>query len=183
MNNVKYRNDTELSKHIWKLKDTGKDFVVKWDIIEKCNKYRPGLLYCPLCTAEKYHILKTEKKKSLNCRWELSSKCRHKSKYKLEAVDREILHDSVLDNGHPILLYDLPLKECHVVIENIDHEHHKVSKSDPPTKDCQVVLEELDMSCIDKEKITFHDNDRNALEVPSLRRSTRTRKKKVVFDM
>ena len=33
------RNETELSKHIWTLKENNKPFTIKWRIIEQCRPY------------------------------------------------------------------------------------------------------------------------------------------------
>ena len=85
-NNKKYKEDTELSKFIWKLKEKKKTFEIGWEIIERCPKYKPGMKHCPLCTAEKYHILTSDSKSCLNKRSELNSKCRHMRKFKLDTL-------------------------------------------------------------------------------------------------
>ena len=40
--NEKYKNSTELSKYIWKLKTEKKDYSLKWRIIKKSQAYRNG---------------------------------------------------------------------------------------------------------------------------------------------
>ena len=35
----KYRNSTELSKHVWSLKDADVKFSIKWKILKKCKPY------------------------------------------------------------------------------------------------------------------------------------------------
>ena len=52
-------------------------FEIKWEIKEKAAKYNPGGKDCKLCSAEKYHILMEDDKRSLNVTSELFSKCRH----------------------------------------------------------------------------------------------------------
>ena len=74
---------TTLSRHIWRLRDINVKYSIKWEIKEKAPIYKPGAKECKLCNAEKYHILMEDYKQSLNCRSELLSKCRHKSKWKL----------------------------------------------------------------------------------------------------
>ena len=36
---VKRRNETELSKHLWKLKDENKEYTVTWKIVAKAKPY------------------------------------------------------------------------------------------------------------------------------------------------
>ena len=74
---------TTLSCHIWRLRDIKVKYSIKWEIKEKAPIYKPGAKECKLCNAEKYHILMEDHMKSLNCRSELLSKCRHKVKWKL----------------------------------------------------------------------------------------------------
>lgn len=47
------RAQTELSKHIWDLKDEGKDYEIKWDIVHKALPYSNVNKRCNLCIAEK----------------------------------------------------------------------------------------------------------------------------------
>ena len=77
---------TTLSRHIWRLRDMGIRFEIKWEIKEKAQKYNPGGKDCKLCSAEKYHILMEDDKRSLNVRSELLSKCRHRAKWKLDKL-------------------------------------------------------------------------------------------------
>ena len=74
LNNRRYQNETELSKHVWHLKDTKRAFNIKWRIIKQIPA---GTRKCPLCLEEKLLILKGRKKNILNKRSELFSKCRH----------------------------------------------------------------------------------------------------------
>ena len=77
------RSETTLSKHCWALKDKGEKFNVTWNILQKSKAYEPGSKRCPLCLGEKYYILYNRNGASLNDRSEVSSSCRHKSKFLL----------------------------------------------------------------------------------------------------
>ena len=76
------RNSTELSKHIWKLKDDGTQPITLWEIIDQAPSYRAGSKTCNLCLTEKFHII-TSELKLVNKRSELISKCRHSNKFYL----------------------------------------------------------------------------------------------------
>ena len=80
------RNTTELSKAVWKAKDQGLTPEICWQITGKAPAYRCGGSRCNLCLTEKLTILKASQNTTLNTRSELTSKCRHKSKYKLRHV-------------------------------------------------------------------------------------------------
>ena len=77
------RNSTELSKHIWDLKDNGKDFHIQWKIVCQANPYNNVTKKCNLCLAEKYYIICHTGMASLNKRTELVAKCRHERAYLL----------------------------------------------------------------------------------------------------
>ena len=80
-NSFRYRHheqDTELSKHIWKLQDKGINFKVKWSVTAYASTYRCGSRRCELCLTEEYVIGRANNKNLLNKRTELISKCRHK---------------------------------------------------------------------------------------------------------
>ena len=79
----KHQNDTELSKCVWKLKDEGKEYVVKWTIARRAFTYKCGTRRCDLCLSEKVCIIRAEPHGLLNKRTELISKCRHRNKYTL----------------------------------------------------------------------------------------------------
>ena len=49
----KYSNETELSKHVWHLKQKKTDFTIKWFIIKKSISYTGGSKRCNLCLDEK----------------------------------------------------------------------------------------------------------------------------------
>ena len=42
----KYSNETELSKNIWDLKKTQRDFNLKWSILKHDTAYRSGARLC-----------------------------------------------------------------------------------------------------------------------------------------
>ena len=76
-------NNTELSKHIWKLKDQNIPFETTWRILKHAQPYTPSTKRCNLCTWEKYYITATEKDNILNSRSELISTCRHRRNFLL----------------------------------------------------------------------------------------------------
>ena len=82
--NEKLRYATELSKHVWKLKDQNMDFEIKWKIMGKAKPYSNVTKRCNLCILEKYFIICHSEKASLNKKSELVSGCRHKRKYLLK---------------------------------------------------------------------------------------------------
>ena len=81
LNNKKSLNETELSKHIWNLKDNKRKYTIAWDIIKQIPSCKAGSRKCRLCFEEKLLILKRQGKNILNRRSELFSKCRHVTKH------------------------------------------------------------------------------------------------------
>ena len=75
-----HEQDTELSKHIWKLQDKDFNFKVKWSVAAYASTYRCGSRRCDLCLTEKCVTARANHKNLLNKRTELISKCRHKNK-------------------------------------------------------------------------------------------------------
>ena len=63
-----YEHDTERSIYIWKLKDLGKAFILKWSIAAYASPYRCGTRRCDLCITEKYIIERADQKRLLNKR-------------------------------------------------------------------------------------------------------------------
>ena len=86
-NHEKYRQNTELSKHVWFIKDRGEEPVIKWEIVKKCAPYNTSSNKCNLCLAEKLEIIMRDKENLLNKRSELVSKCRHINKHLLKSYD------------------------------------------------------------------------------------------------
>ena len=77
----KHSNCTELSKHVWKLKNKGKQYNIKWSIITKASPYNNKSKRCNLCIAEKFHILNFKGNNLLKKMDELVSKCHHEIKF------------------------------------------------------------------------------------------------------
>ena len=79
-NNSKYRNSTEVTKHIWQLKENNKDFEMDWKIVKRTNSVQNSGR-CNLWLYEKLFIITSiDDRRLLNKRSELISKCRHKNK-------------------------------------------------------------------------------------------------------
>jgi hypothetical protein len=81
-----YKNNTELSKNVWKLKSENSQYTTKWSIMKKVKAYKPGTKRCNLCLEEKLLIMKAKKTECLNKRSDLFSKCRHVTRYLLHQV-------------------------------------------------------------------------------------------------
>ena len=60
----RYEHDTELSKHIWSLKDRNIEINLKWRIKTKATPYKCGSRKCDLCLAEKVAIARFIKQKN-----------------------------------------------------------------------------------------------------------------------
>ena len=73
---------TELSKHVWHLRDQGKQESISWEILQKCVPYQCGSRRCDVCLSEKLHIILADPSSSLNKRSEIISTCRHQRKYR-----------------------------------------------------------------------------------------------------
>ena len=85
--NIKYRNDTELSKEVWKIKENGGEPIIKWSILKRCKPYNQSLNRCNLCLNEKTELALFTGDNLLNKKTELVSKCRHQNKYNLCTYD------------------------------------------------------------------------------------------------
>jgi len=82
-NNAKYKNSSELSKHIWFLKSNNTDYEIKWDILARSSGYNPSTKTCMLCLTEKYFIIYKPELCTLNKRDGIISSCRHINKHLL----------------------------------------------------------------------------------------------------
>ena len=80
------RYSTELSKHIWSLKDSNQNFKIKWKLICQARPYNNISKRCHLCICEKYFIICKYRMATLNKRSELISKCRHQNKFSIGTV-------------------------------------------------------------------------------------------------
>ena len=78
-------NSTELSKHVWKIKDKNTTYDLRWSKMASAPTYTPSTGKCNLCILEKTLILFSTEE-LLNRRNEIMNKCRHRNKYLLEAV-------------------------------------------------------------------------------------------------
>ena len=80
------RKSTELSKHVWELKDSNTDFTIQWKVIDRGHPPNGPTQSCDLCTTEKVQILENSKRTDitpLNKRSEVVGKCRHTRKFML----------------------------------------------------------------------------------------------------
>ena len=80
-------NETELSKHVWNVKDHGLDNNLTWEIQKKASPYQCGSKRCDLSLSEKVSIICADPDTLLNKRTELISKCRHRNKFLLAKVN------------------------------------------------------------------------------------------------
>ena len=72
---------TELSKHIWNLKDRSVNYSISWKILAQGQPFNPTIKKCRLCLLEKYYIIFKPNGATLNSRTEFTSKCRHAAKF------------------------------------------------------------------------------------------------------
>ena len=70
-NNASKKNSTELSKHIWSLKENNTNYNIKWTILSKAKAYSNIGKKCNLCITEKFYILFKPELSSLNSRRKL----------------------------------------------------------------------------------------------------------------
>ena len=80
---IVYKNESELSKEVWKIKNNGGNFAIKWRKERKSASYQPERKKCNLCATEKVAIA-TSQSAILNKKNEIISRCRHKFKFKLK---------------------------------------------------------------------------------------------------
>ena len=77
--------DTELSKHIWELKDKHTEYQIRWSIARKSSGYNAVSKSCNLCLLEKLPLYNfSDKSRLINKRLDLVCKCRHENKYMLK---------------------------------------------------------------------------------------------------
>ena len=86
-NIARYKNDTELSKEVCRIKEKNGKPSIKWSIIKKCLPYQPNKKRCALCLNEKTETATYWDTNLLNKKHELVSKCRHMNKYMLASFD------------------------------------------------------------------------------------------------
>ena len=83
-NNPNKRLSTELSKHVWRLKEAGLPFKITWKFLKQTSPYNPVSGRCNLCLSEKYFIICNPELATLNKRNELATSCRHANKFLLK---------------------------------------------------------------------------------------------------
>ena len=71
---------TELSKHIWTLKDNCIDHFISWRILSSHSPYSSASKRCNLCLEEKFLIICQPDLSTLNKHNELVSSCHHRNK-------------------------------------------------------------------------------------------------------
>jgi hypothetical protein len=81
--NEKLKNSTELSKHVWRLKNENKVYNLNWKIIGHASSYSNKTKNCNLCNLEKYYLIFQKEKATLNQKCGFVSSCRHAAKYLL----------------------------------------------------------------------------------------------------
>ena len=66
-----YKNKTELSNEMWRIKNSCHYLKVKWEIVKRCVPYNPQTKRCLLCSNEKLEIALCKEQKLLNkeTRW------------------------------------------------------------------------------------------------------------------
>ena len=82
-NNKNRKDDTELSKYIWTLKENKTKFDLKWKLLKKVKSIENGGKICRLCLTEAELII-NNKNGPLNTRLEIMNKCRHRAKFLLK---------------------------------------------------------------------------------------------------
>ena len=86
---IKYKNNTELAKYIWSLKENGITPRITWRILSKVHG-EPRNKCCKLCLMEKYFIIsQIDNNNLLNKRSEFITKCRHINKFLLNNVKKK----------------------------------------------------------------------------------------------
>ena len=82
LEDIKHENDTELSKHVWKLELDKKQFSIYWSILSRASSIKAGGNSCNLCLEEKLQILRNcNPIFCLNKRSELFTKCVHARRF------------------------------------------------------------------------------------------------------
>ena len=85
------RLSTELSKHIWHLKDAKIEYIVTWKILNQAAPFNPAFNSCNLCLWEKYFTIFRPDLANLNKRNELVTSCRHARKLLLSSFTSSVV--------------------------------------------------------------------------------------------
>ena len=83
-------DETELSKHVWNLKDHGLDNNLSWETYKDASVYQCGSKSCDLCLLENVSIICADSDTLLHKTTELISKCRHGNKLLLSKIKKTI---------------------------------------------------------------------------------------------
>ena len=75
---IEKRKNTKLSGYIWKLKEEGLAYEIKWKTLARCQPFRASSNSCRLCLREKFILMHHSELASLNSRDEFYSGCLHK---------------------------------------------------------------------------------------------------------
>ena len=86
MKNPQSKLATALSNYVWKLKNSGKKFKLKWSIKNQAPTFKSGSRKCQLCLKEKTAIALAAPEDLLNNRTELLHKCIHLTSFELSKV-------------------------------------------------------------------------------------------------
>ena len=69
---------SSLAGYVWKLKDEGREFDVRWKILQQHTTFNPTNNSCRLCLSEKFTIMFQLEMATLNQRDEFYTPCMHK---------------------------------------------------------------------------------------------------------
>ena len=82
------KDQTSLSKYIWKYKSNENEPIVTWKIVDRGKKFFPISGSCQLCAKEAFYILFKPEMAQLNIKSEIFSACPHKKSSLLFKVKR-----------------------------------------------------------------------------------------------
>ena len=75
---------SSLAGYVWKLKDEGREFDVRWKILQQHTTFNPTTNSCRLCLSEKYTIMFQPEMATLNQKGEFYTPYMHKQKKLLD---------------------------------------------------------------------------------------------------
>ena len=85
-NHKQHRENTELSKYMWLLKNAKIPYIIKWSIVERVYR-KTTIDSCPLCLAEKLNLIEYfDDIQLLNKRSEFINHCRHQYNLLLKSL-------------------------------------------------------------------------------------------------
>ena len=98
------QNQTELSKHIWHLKQNKTDFTINWSLLKNSITYTGESKRCNICLQEKLSILKEKSKSLLNKRSKIVSSCLHKNRFQVKNLNKEGMYANLMTTRLRFLL-------------------------------------------------------------------------------